>query len=398
MGSDRLIRDMAGRAALFGAGVAVVVCARYGLWACTVVLVAAGAWIALESASDAQRRAPAPAAAEPGLDAARAEGRMLASLLDQTPAPLVTLSRGGSVSAANRAARALFRSDATARSPALALALDGEADDTRAAVVLDTDAGPRTYALSVADLVGPQGPVRMAALLDIQPELHAAEAGALREMMQVLSHEIMNALTPVASLVTSAEDLLAGGGADAPAQARAALAIAGRRAQGLARFVEGYRSLARLPPPRLAPLSVRSLMSQSARLFRSRWPEPEVGLDVVSPTPDIIVQADEDLLVHAVGNLLSNAAQAALANAARPARVTFEAQPHRGGVRLGVRDSGCGIPADMRDSVFTPFFTTKPGGTGVGLSFARQVARSHGGDVVLKESDPGDGAWLCLTL
>ena len=398
MASDRLIRDMAGRAALFGAGVAVVVCARYGLWACTVVLAAAGAWIALESASEAQRRAPPAAAAEPGLDAARAEGRMLSSLLDQTPAPLVTLSRGGAVSAANRAARALFRSEAVARSPALAEALDGDAEGARAAVVLDTEAGPRTYALSMADLVGPQGPVRMAALLDIQPELHAAEAAALREMMQVLSHEIMNALTPVASLVASAEDLLAEGGPDAPAQARAALAIAGRRAQGLARFVEGYRSLARLPPPQLAPLGVRSLVAQSARLFRSRWPEPELVLDLVLPTPDIVVQADEDLLIHALANLLANAAYAALASPARPARVALGARPHRGGVRLSVGDSGGGLAPELRDSVFTPFFTTKAEGAGVGLSFARQVARSHGGDVVAAPAGPLGGAEFHLDI
>lgn len=398
MASDRLVRDMAGRAALFGAGVAIVFCARHGLYACTAVLAAAGAWIALESASEARRRSPPPAPAQPGLDAVQAEGRMLASLLDQTPAPLVTLSRSGGVTAANRAARALFRSEATARSPALAQALHGDADDTRAAVVLDTDAGPRTYALSVADLVGPQGPVRMAALLDIQPELHAAEAAALREIMQVLSHEIMNALTPVASLLASAEEMLAEGGPDAPAQAGAALAIAGRRAQGLARFVEGYRSLARLPPPQMAAVSVRGLMSQSAHLFRSRWPESELALEVVLPTTDIVVQADEDLLIHALGNLLSNAAHAALANSARSPRVVFDVQPRRGGVRLCVHDSGRGIDPALREEVFRPFFTTKPEGTGVGLSFARQVARSHGGDVTLRLEDPPQGASLCLII
>lgn len=398
MASDRVVRVMAGRAALFGAGVATVFCARYGLYACTVVLAAAGAWIALESTGEARRRTAPPGPAEPGLDVARAEGRMLASLLDQTPAPLVTLSHGGAVAAANRAARALFRSQSVARSPVLARALQGDGDGARAAVVLETDGGPRTYALSVADLVGPQGPVRMAALLDIQPELHAAEAAALREMMQVLSHEIMNALTPVASLVASAEEVLQEGGPDAAAQAGAALAIAGRRAQGLGRFVEGYRSLARLPPPRMAPVGVKALMEQSARLFRSRWSEPEIALKVVLPVTDIVLQADEDLLIHALGNLLSNAAHAALANTAEPARVVFAAQPYRGGVRLAVRDSGCGIAAEMRESVFKPFFTTKSGGTGVGLSFARQVARSHGGDVVLHSGDHAGGAILCMTI
>ena len=137
-------------------------------------------------------------------------------------------------------------------------------------------------------------------------------------------------------------------------------------------------------------------MDQSARLFRSRWGGLE--LEVAPPTPDVVMHADEDLLVHALGNLLSNGAQAALANPARPPRVRFAAQAHHGGVRIAVADSGCGIAPELRDRVFQPFFTTRPEGTGVGLSFARQVALSHGGEVALAPERELGGATLHLTI
>ena len=110
------------------------------------------------------------------------------------------------------------------------------------------------------------------------------------------------------------------------------------------------------------------------------------------------MQADEDLLIHALANLLANAAYAALASPARPARVALGARPHRGGVRLSVGDSGGGLAPELRDSVFTPFFTTKAEGAGVGLSFARQVARSHGGDVVAAPAGPLGGAEFHLDI
>jgi two-component system nitrogen regulation sensor histidine kinase NtrY len=257
--------------------------------------------------------------------------------------------------------------------------------------------------MPLTDVAGASGEVtRLAALLDIEPELRAAEAGALRELLQVLSHEIMNALTPVASLAATAGELLGDQTPASTALARDAVATLGRRAEGLTRFVEAYRTLARLPPPRMAPTHVRGLIEEAARLFNSRWAARGVTLETCQADGDLIVKLDPDLAIHALMNILSNAAEAALAQDA-PAivgpkvRLSVELGP-AGGVELVIADNGPGVAAQDRDRIFQPFFTTKSDGTGVGLSFARQVALSHGGALTLGPDGPGRGATFVLTL
>jgi two-component system nitrogen regulation sensor histidine kinase NtrY len=253
------------------------------------------------------------------------------------------------------------------------------------------------YAVSIADLVSQRGSLRLAILIDIEPELRVAEATALRELMQVLSHEIMNALTPVASLASSARDILLEDPA-APAEAVDALATLARRAEGLTRFVEAYRTLARLPEPVLARVSLHDLLEEAAQLFRGRWATRGVRLDLVQPVPGVFVEIDFDLMVHALANVLSNGAEAALAGAHAAPAVTLAADVSLGAARLVVDDNGPGVrPADQ-EAIFRPFFTTKTYGSGVGLSFARQVALSHGGGLTLISPGPAGGARFILAL
>jgi signal transduction histidine kinase len=215
--------------------------------------------------------------------------------------------------------------------------------------------------------------------------------------MQVLSHEIMNALTPVASLASSARDFLLEDPA-APAEAVDALATLARRAEGLTRFVEAYRTLARLPEPVLARVSLHDLLEEAAQLFRGRWATRGVRLDLVQPVPDVFVEIDFDLMVHALANVLSNGAEAALAGAHAAPAVTLAADVSQGAARLVVDDNGPGVrPADQ-EAIFRPFFTTKTYGSGVGLSFARQVALSHGGGLTLISPGPAGGARFILAL
>ena len=398
MGFSRTL-DLAGRAAVFTLGAAMVFCALNRLYACMAVLLLAALWSSVASSWHSRTTSAPRPQPQREFDTLQAEKRMLASLLDQTPAPLVILHADGSLKSANRAARLLFKteSDVVQSSPLLA-ALQAQPSKTRAAVTLDTDAGARTYAMSVADLSGPLGSVRLAALLDIQPELHTAEAAALREMMQVLSHELMNALTPVASLAATALDLLEDETPEGPKLAKEALATVARRAEGLSRFVQAYRALARLPPPRFQTVSLTALMEEAARLFHSRWDEGGVSLEVAAPTPDLLVQADEDLIVHALCNLLSNGAQAALDYQDRPAHVRLTGEVQHGSVRINVEDSGLGVAPELHDRIFQPFFTTKADGAGVGLSFSRQVALSHGGDLMLEPNSGSGGALFSMTL
>jgi signal transduction histidine kinase len=374
------------------------------LYACSLVCALAGLWLAAwaSTRSAAPARGAAAKAVQPRASPAP---DLLANLLDQTPAPLLILDPHGVIRAGNRAARALFHTDDRLLDPppALTHALRDGAPGERLTLSLahaGAAGGVRTYAMPLTDVTGPGGAVtRLAALLDIEPELRAAEAGALRELLQVLSHEIMNALTPVASLAATAVELMDDRTPASTALAREAVATLGRRAEGLTRFVEAYRTLARLPPPRLAPTAIAALVDETARLFQSRWSALGVELETtVASAGELVVKLDPDLMIHALMNILSNAADAALAASAVPrVRLAASAGPS-GGVELVIADNGAGVGAEDRDRIFQPFFTTKAEGTGVGLSFARQVALSHGGTLTLAPETPGTGATFVLTL
>lgn len=389
------------RLLLFASGAGLVLALQGHLYACALVMVLLGLWLAPET-SWGRRREIQDGAVEPisPPSAGEVQSRLTASLFDQIPAPLVLLEQTGLLRAANRAARSLFRTDDRILSPPAPLleVLQTRSVGARSTLNLQIDIEPKTYALSIIDLAGPAAPGRIAMLLDVQPEIRVAEAAALRELMQVLSHEIMNALTPVASLAATAADLLSDGTPASNALARDALETLSRRAQGLGRFVEAYRRLARLPAPVLRPTSIDALLDEAARLFDSQWGREGVKLTVVKPNPDVIVELDRDLIVHALMNILGNGADAALGSERRTAEVTLSAQSRPTGVVLKIEDNGPGVPPADRDRIFQPFFTTKAEGTGVGLSFARQVILSHGGALQLANEGSKGGAVFEMTL
>lgn len=386
------------QALLLGCGVALAAALRAGFVASATAIGLVALWIGAAAAWQARLRPAAAAPAPPPRSGDEGRAQLLASLLDQTPAPLVTRDARGGFQAANRAARRLFRTDGALRPapPALAEAMEREGAPGRTVAEVGEGGAMRTYAVSLSDVAAADGALRLAVLLDIEPELRAAEARALRELLQVLGHEIMNGLTPVASLAATASELLAAGDPASRAQAQEALDVLARRADGLARFAEGYRTLARLPPPVRAPASLAGLMEEAARLFRSRW--AAVALEVRPPSPDVRLAIDRDQVMHALGALLTNAAEAATSTGGAP-RVELAAAPAPdGSAALRVGDNGPGVAPELRERVGQPFFTTKPEGTGVGLSLARQIAHAHGGSLELRPDAPGGGAVFELRL
>ena len=265
MGSRTALLWAGERLLLLASGAGLVLALQGHLYACALVMALLGLWLAPET-SWGRRWEGGERIVEPALplSATQMQSRLAASLFDQIPAPLVVLEPPNLLRAANRAARALFHTDDRILSPPPPLleVLGGQSISGRLTLNLQIDVEPKTYALSIIDLAGPAAPGRIAMLLDIQPEIRAAEATALRELMQVLSHEIMNALTPVSSLAATASDLLSDETPASNALARDALETLARRAQGLSRFVEAYRHLARLPPPVLRPISINALLGE----------------------------------------------------------------------------------------------------------------------------------------
>jgi two-component system nitrogen regulation sensor histidine kinase NtrY len=394
MGSRRLWVSLAAQVAAFVCGAVAILAWRSGLPANALVLSLAGIGAAFWVASQGVRRAadslPEPETPAENLDRERAR-RTLQAFLDQAPTPLVTWRPGGPTSAVNRAARRLFRTDDVLTGPAgeLVTAALEDSADARRTVRLTADGVARTYALSVADVVGAGGALRLAALTDIEAEIQAAEAAALRELLQVLSHEIMNSLTPLASLAQSAAEMLADGDPKDLPVARDSVAVIARRADGLHRFVEAYRRLARLPAPSPRRVGLAALLAEAAQLFETRWGQAGVTLDFQPPKPDIMIRLDPDLTAQALLNLLNNAAEAAMAGGRKPPTVRLAARPTGDGAAITVEDNGPGVPDAQATEVFRPFFTTKPEGAGIGLSLARQAIVSQGGQLLLETSPEG---------
>jgi signal transduction histidine kinase len=225
--------------------------------------------------------------------------------------------------------------------------------------------------------------------------LNAVEAAVQTDLVRVLTHEILNSLTPVTSLAETAANLLEGsdlGGDHRIADARAAVGALARRAAGLSHFIEAYRAVARAPEVEKREFLARSWAEELVRLFDPKATGVSVALEV--EPADLVLNADPDLLAQVVINLLRNAAQAMAGHTASPSilvRIML-----RGDLSLiEVEDNGPGVPIGLRQDIFLPFFTTRKQGSGVGLNLARQITLAHGGAIEVAEGKEG-GALIRL--
>ncbi|SFW70373.1 PAS fold-containing protein [Luteibacter sp. UNCMF366Tsu5.1] len=227
---------------------------------------------------------------------------------------------------------------------------------------------------------------RLIMLRDLSAMLGDEERRAWQRLIRVLSHELNNSLTPIASLAGSLAVVLNGDGADTLDELRIGLDVIERRAHALARFIAGYGTLARLPPPRPAPFRLDLLLVKLVLLER------RVPVEVVDGGP-LVIYADEDQLAQAFINLLRNAAEAAL-----PIGGSVRLRWYRDGRRVCVliEDEGIGLPEP--DALFVPLFTTKPQGSGIGLSLTRMIVQAHAGSVDLAPRADRHGAVATVRL
>ncbi|PTS72752.1 hypothetical protein DBR17_19115, partial [Sphingomonas sp. HMWF008] len=228
-------------------------------------------------------------------------------------------------------------------------------------------------------------------------ELRAAESATLRQMLEVLGHEIMNALTPIASLSSTAADLLRDDTVTSRAQALDALGTLERRAQAVLTFTDGYRTMTRLPPPVIADAGLLAVINDLVTLFETQWRIEGVGLTLAQPATDILVRMDRDQIIQALWAILQNAAEATLVNPHADRSVRLIVTHNSATLSFTVEDNGPGFGEIADTEAFQPFFTTKAEGSGIGLSLAREIFRAHGGDVAIR-SVAGRGAKIVATL
>jgi nitrogen fixation/metabolism regulation signal transduction histidine kinase len=273
--------------------------------------------------------------------------------------------------------------------PAAELGLADLLDEDRPGTVAHTfPSGPGRWDIRRSTFREGGLPHQLLVISDVSQTLREEERQAWKRLIRVLGHELNNSLAPIHSMTATLGKLLERRPrpADWEEDMARGLEIIGDRSEALIRFMAAYARLARLPPPRLAPVELSALVRRVTTL--------ETRLPVyVENGPRVTVQGDADQLGQLLINLVRNAVDAALETGGLVGVGWRVAGTH---VEVQVQDEGPGL--SNMDNLFVPFYTTKPGGTGIGLALSRQIAEAHGGTLTLENRDPDPGCEARLRL
>lgn len=242
------------------------------------------------------------------------------------------------------------------------------------------------YATRTADL-------RLINLKNIRSILEENEMEAWQKLVRVLTHEIMNSITPIISLSDTMCERAIQQGMDEESMMLQGMKTIHRRSKGLLNFVENYRKLSRLASPVLAPVKVGELLGDIQKLF------PSSKVRYIYKVEDECrkLMIDRSQMEQVLINLLKNASEACEESPNPEVVVETTYQEEKYIFQLSVTDNGCGILPDVLDRIFIPFFTTKSTGSGIGLSLCKQIVTMHGGSIRVT-SEIGKGSCFVVKM
>jgi nitrogen fixation/metabolism regulation signal transduction histidine kinase len=331
-----------------------------------------------------------------------AHAQYLQTVVQHVGVALVSLRADGTVELANTAARRLLGhgqlrhlGDLRTFSPALVETVQRLASGEQAVVRVVEEERELQLAVYATRFSLRGEHYTLVSVQDIRSELEEKEMEAWQKLTRVLTHEIMNSAAPIASLASTAQRLLhrvealedAAPGAEAVEDAREALAAIERRSQALMHFTDTYRSFTKVPQPTFQVFPIHTLFTPVQKLLRVQAAEQGIDWQTTIQPADLEFIADPELIEQVLINLLLNAMDA-LQGRPDP-RLGLHARIDRHGQPIiQVIDNGPGIPPDLQERIFIPFFTTRADGSGIGLSLSRVIMRVHGGMLSLR-SEPG---------
>ncbi len=242
--------------------------------------------------------------------------------------------------------------------------------------------GTVNLSIRVSEMTLQEKHVRILAINDINSELDDKEIDSWIRLTRVLTHEIMNSVTPITSL----SDTLLSIHEDADSEIRNGLEVISTTGKSLISFVESYRKFTHIPTPEPSLFYVQKFAERMTNLARHHNNFPNITININIEPADLIVYADEKLITQVVLNLLKNAMQA-IGSGQPDGLIELKAycNPDES-VIIEVSNNGPTIPPEEAEHIFVPFFTTKEGGSGIGLSISRQIMRLSGGSIALKSN------------
>lgn len=242
--------------------------------------------------------------------------------------------------------------------------------------------GTVNLSIRVSEMTLQDKHVRILAINDINSELDDKEIDSWIRLTRVLTHEIMNSVTPISSL----SDTLLSLHEDADSEIRNGLEVISTTGKTLISFVESYRKFTHIPTPEPSLFYVQKFAERMIKLARHHNNYPNITINISIEPADLIVYADENLVSQVVLNLLKNGMQA-IGSGQPDGHIELEAycNPDES-VIIEVSNNGPVIPPEEAEHIFVPFFTTKEGGSGIGLSISRQIMRLSGGSIALKSN------------
>ena len=237
---------------------------------------------------------------------------------------------------------------------------------------------------------------KLISLQNIQSELEEKEMEAWQNLIRVLTHEIMNSVTPISSLAATVEQELVGyinEGDIKPEidqeemqDIHLAVQTIQRRSEGLIRFVSDFRNLTRIPIPKIKKVAISDLFNRIKVLLRNDFKTNNINLIISLSKEDLTISADQELIEQVLINLLKNAIQELEEKEGERIIELSSYVENRRRVIIKVKDNGSGIEEEALDKIFIPFFTTKKQGSGIGLSLSKQIMRQHKASISVKSA------------
>ncbi|MCK4748934.1 MAG: ATP-binding protein, partial [Bacteroidales bacterium] len=317
-------------------------------------------------------------------------GQYLFSLIEQVKVGIISFEPDGRVNLVNRAFREMLDvpavhsgSDIKEQEPELFSILKTITDGEKQLLRRKIRDEEKEFSFDSAGFKMEDKFYNLVSVQDIREELDNRELEAWQKLIRVLTHEIMNSVSPIASLTGSLHDLVSEPTTDAGEELlrgklSMGLTAIQERSAGLLKFTEAYQKLSRIPAPVITDIQTKSLVERIEILFKPQFESSNLRFSINIQKAPVSFNADLDLLEQVIINLVRNATDA-VANTPNPEIDLMIESRHDGKISIIVRDNGTGIPEAQLDRIFIPFFSTKEKGSGIGLSLSRQVILMHKG-------------------